>query len=282
MRTILRAILVAGLLCASSGARADDDNPTDASLLRLNPFSGILENTVHAFTGWNLALQLAGVASAPIIITSGADTGVHNYMVEHHQLGIASAPAVYGGYLAPFLIGGSLMTWGLAKHSQRALAASSAVLQAGLLMLVYQSLLKTVTGRPHPEPERYDDDSASRTFRFGFMRGGVHYGWPSGHLMISSSILVSLLRVYPDNLWLKLVGPVLLGYVFYAVATHESNSMHWFSDMVSGTLMGVAIGNAVGTGFAGRVGTGTSKGPDLAVAPMLSGQARGVSLCLRF
>lgn len=282
MRTLLRGILVAGLVCVGSGARAADDNPSEVSLLRLNPFSGILENTGHAFTGWNLALQLAGVASAPIIITSGADTGVHNFMVEHHQLGVASAPAVYGGYLAPFLIGGSLMTWGLAKHSQRALAASSAVFQAGLLMLVYQSLLKTVTGRPHPEPEHYDDDSASRTFRFGFMRGGVHYGWPSGHLMISSSILVSLLRVYPDSLWLKLVGPALLGYVFYAVATHESNSMHWFSDMVSGALMGVAIGNAVGVGFADRVGAGHSKGPDFAVTPMLSGQARGISLFLRF
>lgn len=89
-------------------------------------------------------------------------------------------------------------------------------------------------------------------------------------------------RVYPDSLWLKLVGLALLGYVFYAVATHESNSMHWFSDMVSGTLMGVAIGNAVGVGFAHRVGAGNSKGPDFAVAPMLSGQARGTSLFLRF
>jgi hypothetical protein len=282
MRTLLRGILVASLLCASSGARAADDDPSDVSLLRLNPFSGILENTLHAFTGWNLALQLAGVASAPIIITSGADTGVHNYLVEHRRLGLASTPAVYGGYLAPFLIGGSLLTWGLVKPSQRALAASSAVLQAGLLMLVTQSVLKTVTGRPPPEPVHYDGDSASRTFRFGFMRGGIHYGWPSGHMMISTSILVSLLRVYPDSLWLKLGGSVLLGYVFYGVATHESNSMHWFSDMVSGTLMGVAIGNAVGAGFAKRVVPGKSKGPDLALAPMVSGQASGVSLWLRF
>jgi membrane-associated phospholipid phosphatase len=281
MGNILCGILLAGLLGTSSLAHADED-PSDVSLLRLNPFSDILENTAHAFTGWNLALQLAGVASAPIIITSGADTDVHNYVVEHHRLGVVSTPAVYGGYVAPFVIGGSLLAWGVAKHSRRALAASSAVLQAGLLMLVYQSVLKSVTGRPHPEPVRYDDDSASRTFRFGFMRGGLHYGWPSGHLMISTSIFASLVRVYPDNLWLKLGGSALLGYVLYAVATHESNSMHWLSDMVSGTLMGLAIGNAVGVGFAKRASPGSSERHAFAVAPMLSGQARGLSLWMRF
>jgi membrane-associated phospholipid phosphatase len=281
MRNIYCGILVAGVLGLGSGARAADDD-SQISLLRTNPFSDILENTAHAFTGWNLALQLVGVASAPIIITSGADTDVHNFMVEHHRLGVASAPAVYGGYLAPFLIGGSLMTWGITKHSQRELAASAAVLQAGLLMLVYQSVLKSVTGRPHPEPVRYDDDSASRTFRFGFMRGGVHYGWPSGHLMISTSMFASLLRVYPDSLWLKLSGSALLGYVAYAVVTHESNSMHWVSDMVSGTLMGLAIGNAVGAGFAKRVGPDSAKAPNFALTPMLTSQTRGVSLWFRF
>jgi len=280
MRRMACGLFVAGVLLSASSARADDEQ--EVSLLRLNPLSGILENSLHSFTGWNLALQLAGFASAPVIIASGVDTGVHNFMVEHERVGIASAPAVYGGYLVPFVLGGSLLTWGLAKHSQRVLAASSAVLQAGLVVLVYQSLLKTVTGRPHPQAARYDDDSASRTFRWGLLRGGIHYGWPSGHMMISSSILASLLRVYPDSLWLRLGGSALLGYVFYAVASHEANTMHWCSDIVSGTLMGLAIGNAVGAGFANRVGTGRHQGPDVAVAPMLAGQARGVSLSLRF
>jgi hypothetical protein len=281
MRRTTCGLLVAGFLLMASPARAADDSQPEVSILRLNPFSGILENSLRCFEGWNLALQLAGVASAPIIIASGADTGVHNFIVEHERLGIASAPAVYGGYLVPFVLGGSLMTWGLVKRSQRVLAASSAVLQASLVVVVYQSLLKTVTGRPHPEAVHYDDDSASRTFQWGFLRGGIHYGWPSGHMMLSSAILASLVRVYPDSLWLKLGGSALLGYFLFSVASHESNTMHWFSDMVSGTLMGLAIGNAVGTGFAKRVGTG-SQGPDVVVAPMLSGQARGMTLSLRF
>jgi hypothetical protein len=281
MRTFMRGFFLAVILFVSASAHAAGDEQ-EVSLLRLHPLSGLIENSLHAFTGWNLALQLAGVASAPVIIASGADTGMHNFLVEHRGLGMASAPAVYGGYLLPFALGGSLLTWGLAKHSPRALAASSAVLQASLVMLVYQSLLKAVTGRPPPQAVRYDDDSASRTFRWGFLRGGVHYGWPSGHMMLSSAILMSLVRVYPDSVWLKLGGSAVLGYFLYAVASHEANSMHWLSDMVSGTLMGLAIGNAVGAGFAKRVGAGNSAGSGVAVAPLLSGHSRGITLAVRF
>jgi membrane-associated phospholipid phosphatase len=282
MRRIACGWFVAGLLSLASAARAAETEPSELGWFRVSPFSGILENSLQAFTGWNLALQLGGVASAPLLIASGADTGVHNFMVEHERLGMASAPAVYGGYLVPFVLGGSLLTWGLAKHSPRALAASSAVLQASLVVLVYQSLLKAVTGRPPPEAMRYDGDSASRTFRWGFLRGGVHYGWPSGHMMISASILASLLRVYPNSLWLKLGGSALLGYFLYAVASHEANTMHWCSDIVSGTLMGLAVGNAVGAGFAKRVGVGGQDGLGFGMAPMLAGQARGVTFSFRF
>jgi hypothetical protein len=280
MRRMTFGLFVTFPLLMSSSAHANDESQEQASLLRLNPFTGIVDNALGSFCGWNLALQLAGVASAPILIASGADTGLHNFVAEHERLGVASAPAVYGGYLVPFLLGGSLMTWGLTKHSPRALAASSAVLQAGLVVLVYQSVLKTVTGRPHPEAVHYTDDSASRTFRFGFLRGGVHYGWPSGHMMVSASLFASLVRVYPESLWLKLGGSALLAYFFYGVASHESSTMHWLSDMVSGTLMGLAIGNAVGAGFARRVGV--QDRDRLTISPMLAGQARGVAFAFRF
>ena len=101
-------------------------------------------------------------------------------------------------------------------------------------------------------------------------------------MMISSSILASLLRIYPERLWLKLGGSALLGYFLYAVASHESGTMHWCSDIVSGTLMGLAIGNAVGAGFAKRVGPGGHDGPGVSIVPMLSAQARGVTFAFRF
>jgi hypothetical protein len=80
-------------------------------------------------------------------------------------------------------------------------------------------------------------------------------------------------------LWLKLGGSALLGYFLYAVASHESNTMHWCSDTVSGTLMGLAIGNAVGAGFAKRAGI--LEGPAVAIAPLLSQHARGMALSFR-
>jgi hypothetical protein len=52
--------------------------------------------------------------------------------------------------------------------------------------------------------------------------------------------------------------------------------------MVSGTLMGAAIGNAVGAGFAKRMASDGAKAPNYAIAPMLSPQTRGVTLWFRF
>jgi len=44
-------------------------------------------------------------------------------------------------------------------------------------------------------------------------------------------------------------GGLYLGFLFLSVVAHEKASMHWFSDAVAGTLMGFAVGTAVGRGF---------------------------------
>lgn len=95
--------------------------------------------------------------------------------------------------------------------------------------------------------------------------------------MTATAILTSLVRLHPDNEWLYLGGGALLGYIAFSVAVHESSSMHWLSDMASGTLMGYAVGNAVGNGFARR----TKIAPTLNVFPIL-GKSCGISLATLF
>ncbi len=233
----------------SAHGLAGEELPKPSPSTPTHPLSGLGRNLASSFTGWNLALHASGIGATPLMVQSGMDTDLHNFFARHQGFEPYSAPGVYGGYIAPVLLASSFYGVGILGKSQREMDTANALVQATLLAVSYQTLLKAVTGRPPPDPEVYEDDSASHRFRFGLLRGGVHFGWPSGHLMTSSALLVTLLRMYPDSWILWSAGSATWGYVLASVAVHESCSMHWPSDMLAGTLMGIAIGNGVGEGF---------------------------------
>jgi PAP2 superfamily len=276
-----KACLFAGV-CAialqSGQVSAEDGRRPRASLSDTNPLTELGGNVANGFTGWNAALHLTGLAVTPAIIYSGGDTEVHNTLARHQQLEPYSTPGVYIGYALPLAATGGFLAYGLTQDAPREVGAASAVVQAAGIALVYQSTLKAFTGRPPPDPIVYGDNTASRTFRFGLLRGGVHYGWPSGHMMTSTAIVTSLFPLYPDSWGLKLGGGTFLLYMMGSVAMHESSSMHWTSDIVAGTLMGYAIGQGVGAGFAEHLGI--SKGSEAAfvVTPMAVEGTTGLSV----
>ncbi|MEN9353590.1 MAG: hypothetical protein RL318_915 [Fibrobacterota bacterium] len=243
-------ILLALFLCATSVFSQDT---TDLSLRNLNPFTGIVSNATNAFTGWNAALQLGAIAITPILVNSGADRVTHNWLVQNQTLEPATIPAVWGTYLLPATLTGGLYAYGRMKDSPRAVAAACAVSQATAMSFAYQSILKSVTGRPGPKARAMSQDEVAE-FPFGFMEGGIHYGWPSGHMMTTTSILVSLQTIYPESRTLKWGGAAWVTYVFGSVLMHEQSHMHHLSDAVAGTLMGYAIGRSVGAGFSQRIG----------------------------
>jgi len=270
------ALALSLMLCSVLAA---GDEPGDkASLTETNPLTGLGRNTLECFTGWNAALHLGAIAVTPAIVASGTDTDVHNYLARHQQLERASLPGVIAGYALPLAASGTLLGYGLSQGASREVAGGSAVLQSTAIAVTYQSVLKAFTGRPHPEGIVYEDDGASETFRFGFMRGGVHYGWPSGHMMTTTAIVTSLFPLYPNSWGLKLGGGAFLAYMAGSVAIHEKSSMHWFSDMVAGTLMGAAIGTSVGNGFAGHVGTGDETVSNMTVTPMMTPGSLGATV----
>jgi len=71
-------------------------------------------------------------------------------------------------------------------------------------------------------------------------------------MLANTAAVTSLLTFYRDKTWLKIGGGVYLGYLFLSAISHGNSSMHWFSDAVAGTLMGLAIGTAVGRDFRRR------------------------------
>jgi membrane-associated phospholipid phosphatase len=208
------------------------------------------------FSGSRALFPLSAVAGTFLIIKSGLDTQVHNFFARNTFFESYSHQAIGFGAIVPVLLGGGLLGSGLAGGSSRLASAGSAVLQASLLAVCTSTALKALTGRPQPgnhhEQVIYEDNTASETFRFGFLRGGVFWGWPSGHMLANTAAVTSLLSFYKDKTWLNVAGGAYLGYLFLSVVSHGRNSMHWFSDAVAGTLMGYAIGSTVGRDFRRR------------------------------
>jgi hypothetical protein len=215
----------------------------------LNPFSNIGSNSLKSITGNNLFFHGAGILSTYILINSGIDYRVHNFFAGNGCNSFFD-PAVGAGYIMPAVLGGGLYFYGNFKNDEKIKTAGSAVIQAALISLAFSTVLKAFTGRPGPDPGTYNDNGdASEIFRFGFLRGGIHYGWPSGHLCTNTAIITCLTSFYNKSTSLKIAGLLYTGYIFYGVTAHDNNTMHWFSDVVSGFLMGYAIGSTVGSNF---------------------------------
>ena len=102
---------------------------------------------------------------------------------------------------------------------------------------------KAFTGRAHPTHNVGAD--ISHVFHFGFLRGGVFWGWPSSHTTIAFAMAVTVFTLYPKQRWLGLLAIL---YAFY-VGIGVSMTIHWFSDFVAGAIIGSVIGTVVGKSF---------------------------------
>jgi membrane-associated phospholipid phosphatase len=213
----------------------------------LNLFGNFGNNILDSFKGDNLYLHLAGVASTFLLVSSNIDYHVEKFFNEHEGYGNAARPVIRIAMYFPFVVSGSLYAYGKLKKDNEAVGASFAVLQSSLIALAYNSLLKAITGRPHPDWRNNKDmKSLSKTFRFGFLRGGVFWGWPSGHTSSTMAVVSALTNFYPDKTWLKIAGYSYVAYMIFAVSSLNRGGMHWFSDAIAAAFMSYAIGSTVG------------------------------------
>jgi membrane-associated phospholipid phosphatase len=214
---------------------------------KLSLFGNLGANILNSFKGDNVYLHLTAVAATALIVTTGTDYQVEHYFNEHADYGQWAKPILYTGELLPFAAGGGLLAYAEIADDNEALGASFAVLQASLIEFLYNSALKAVTGRPNPAWwNNQDMEGLSKTFRFGFLRGGMFWGWPSGHTAATMAVVSALTNYYPDATWLKIVGYSWVAYTMYGVSSVNRGGMHWFSDAVAGALMSYAIGSTVG------------------------------------
>ncbi len=214
---------------------------------KLTVYGNFGNNFLNSFRGTSLYLQLGGVAATALIVGTGTDYTVEHYFNTQPEFGRWAHPVVFTGQFLPFVAGGSLLAYGAIGNNKQVLGASFAVIQASVMELMYNSLLKAITGRPHPDWRHVSDmDSLSRTFRFGFLRGGVFWGWPSGHTAATTAVVSALLGYYPNSTWLKVAGFGLIAYTIFGVSATNRGGMHWFSDAIAGALISYAVGSTVG------------------------------------
>ena len=194
------------------------------------------EHLTQIYTGRSTLAHVGAVGAIWMLIESGVDADVQAWAPGHGEAFsiAASAPALIGGFVVPVAV----PLWMMRSHAARTRDGGMAAAQAVLVSFAATNLLKVVTGRLPPDPEKpLDVDGRSRQFRFGFLRGGVLHGWPSGHKMTNMALAASLSSYYSYYDDFRLAR-----YRGYGWATHgmaattigDPGGVHWLSDVVAG------------------------------------------------
>jgi membrane-associated phospholipid phosphatase len=206
-------------------------------------FISFPSNLIRCFSGKRVLWHLLAILLTVVLVQSGFDWWF--YQATHTQ-GIRELmfPAVRIGFFLPFCLPILLLLAGSAFGDRKFIQIGWSISQAEILGLLISSGYKAITGRAHPAHFGGGQD-ISRVFQFGFMRGGVFWGWPSSHTAIAFAMAMTVLVLLPKTRWVGLAAIVYALYVGVGVST----TIHWFSDFVAGSIIGTVIGVVVGRRF---------------------------------
>ncbi|HWW02598.1 MAG TPA: phosphatase PAP2 family protein [Candidatus Acidoferrum sp.] len=207
--------------------------------------STLARNVINCFRGRMLAWHVIAIALTFLLVASGFDW---RYFLATRAPTLRSwmFPAVIIGGLLPIALPLFLLALGSLAGSTRTRLVGWAVGQAELIGAIVAAAYKAITGRAHPSHTVGPD--LSHTFRFGLLRGGVFWGWPSSHTTIAFATAVTIFTLFSKQRWL---GYVALAYALY-VGIGVSMTIHWFSDFCAGAIFGTVIGAVVGKSFLDR------------------------------
>lgn len=206
-------------------------------------------NIIACFKGRLILWHVAAIVLTVILVTSGFDW-LYFTWTRHPELRSLAFPAVHIGGELPIVLPVILIVIGIGGRDSRVLRIAGALLQAAIIGSLISSAYKAFTGRVHPGRQMGPD--ISHDFRFGFLRGGVFWGWPSSHTTIAFAMALTIYTLTPKQRW---IGWLAIAYALY-VGLGVSVTIHWFSDFVAGAIIGSVIGVVVGSSFLGTVQPG--------------------------
>jgi membrane-associated phospholipid phosphatase len=220
-------------------------------------FYRLPRSVANIFSGRNLLWHALAIVLTMVIVMSGFDW--RYYVLTRTEIYTQLArPALRLGMLVPVLGSLAVLVFGAATKNRRAITTAWALGQAALLGYLITSCYKAMTGRrpppfhgffrvPAPDIAALTDSSYG--FRFGFLQGGIFWGWPSGHTTVAFSMASCLIALFPKS---KVTVFLALLYAFY-IGLGVSVTIHWFSEFVAGAIIGSVIGTVVGVGFRSKL-----------------------------
>ena len=182
-------------------------------------FYRLPRNVIAIFSGRNLLWHASAIALTIVIVTSGGDWAYYQE-ARAGTFFVLARPALGLGMLMPVLWPLALLVSGLALKNRRLITTAWALGQAALLGYLITSCYKALTGRrPPPFHEHVGTlalsgsalTDSSHGFQFGLLKGGIFWGWPSGHTTVAFSMAICLIMLYPKN---KVIVFCALVYVF--------------------------------------------------------------------
>lgn len=207
-------------------------------------FRTLFVNLAKTFYGYNLLGHLCAILVTYIIVTSGADW--QYYLVSRSSvLRLLLFPSVMLGFFLPIIIPCVMFLIGKIQKSSTLVLTSYALVQAASIGLLVSDFYKALTGRLPPRLVTSTLQDMSHGFQFGFLKGGVFWGWPSSHTTVAFAMSVALALLYPKN---KLIPIISLLYAFY-VGIGISVTIHWFSEFIAGAIFGSVVGVTVAKSF---------------------------------
>jgi len=239
------------LLTLTGVARAE----AEPACAETKPWSR-LGNTAENFARpMPLALTWFSVLAPLSLAPTGAD----------HELRLVAQRDAFGkprlepvSVWAPYVLGTGLLigyTVSLATGSCSTQRVLAPILQAGVLTYGVVGLLKVGVGRQWPnggaDPNAHDRlEQPGRAQDFAPFERGIG-AWPSGHTAVMFAGAAAFRAGNPQLGWLSFAG--------YPLAVAVAGGMwfgdhHWASDIVSGALIGEAIGGSAGRSFSETLG----------------------------
>ncbi len=199
-------------------------------------------NLIGCFTGRRIIWHIVAIVFTAILVRSGFDWR-YFLVTRNPTLRSWMWPAVVIGMLLPLYLPLLVLAIGFIARNAKVVLTGWAIGQAELIAALVVVAYKAFTGRVHP-PYNADAD-ISHVFQFGFLRGGVFWGWPSSHTTIAFAMAVTVCTLWPKQRWL---GSVAILYAFY-IGIGVSMTIHWYSDFVAGAIIGSVVGTMVGKSF---------------------------------
>jgi membrane-associated phospholipid phosphatase len=205
-------------------------------------FSTLPRNIINCFRGRMIIWHLLAIVLTLILVLSGFDW--HYFLSTRSPLlrSYMFPAVVIGGFL-PIVLPLLFIALGVVTGIARLRVLGWALGQAEVIGALVAAAYKAVTGRAHPAHTAGED--LSHIFKFGLLRRGVFWGWPSSHTTIAFAMAVTIFVLFPKQKWVRYAA---ITYALY-VGLGVSATIHWFSDFAAGAIIGAVVGVVVGKSF---------------------------------